>query len=246
MTSKIKHWPIFVLTLVGDEERRSGLIDQLEKLDLPFHLHFGIDGRQGLPKEFEKLIDREGAHKKNGRDLSDGEFACALSHRTIYQEVVKRNAPGAIVLEDDAVVDRKLRDFIEMKGYEAANLVMLDHSHARVRGPRIQLGDVSEARTLSLPSCLTTAYSISLEGCASLIAATSPLVDLADWPGDICRLGALALAPQIVAHPDPSSGVSHLREGRTGLSCVRSSPFRFFQYGFWSRWVTKRLSTRIS
>lgn len=239
-------WPIFVLTLDGDDARRAGLTTMLEKLGLPYRLHFGVDGRQGLPSDVEGMVDRDGAFVKNGRELSDGEFACALSHRSIYQEVVKQKAPGAIVLEDDAIVDERLVEFIEMEGYEAANLVMLDHSHARVRGPGISLGGGSVGRVLSLASCLTTAYSISSEGCIALIAATSPLVDLADWPGDICQLGALALHPQIVTHPDASTGVSHLRDDRTKLSKPHSPPRRFLELAFWRRWIIKRLSSRIS
>ncbi len=246
MTATSDCWPIFVLTLRGDDARRSQLLEKLGSLELEFRLHFGVDGRLGMPEQFEEFVDRDAARKKHDRDLSDGELACSLSHRAIYQQMLEQGLDGALVLEDDAIVDERLFNFVAQESYRGADLIMLDHSHARVHGPHKVLRDGSVARKLSLPSCLTTAYSISGRACRHLLEASTPVMDLADWPGDICSLGALVLDPPIVARPDPIAGTSHLREARAELTNGHSSPARLFQAAFWRRWITKRLSRRIS
>ena len=43
------HWPIFVLSLEGDEARRAPLLDTLAKMGLDAEVLIGVDGRGGLP-----------------------------------------------------------------------------------------------------------------------------------------------------------------------------------------------------
>ena len=69
---------IFVLTLEGAEHRRRTLMKQLDDQGLSYELFFGIDGRNGLPEEYEKLIDCQSAQETLGRPMGDAEFACAL------------------------------------------------------------------------------------------------------------------------------------------------------------------------
>jgi len=236
-------WPILVLTLEGDEDRRADLIGALIRESLNFELFYGVDGRAGLPKEYETSVDRAFARKKYRRDLGDPEFACALSHREIYQRIINRKWDGAIVFEDDAVLTDEFAEFANERLYSKADLIMLDHSHARVWGPEIALSERIGARKLSLPSARATGYSISVRGARYLLAAGSPMSDIPDWPGDITEVGAIACVPTIVKHQDPLTGPSHLRKDRRKPP---SNHLRFFRWTEWKRWITKRLSTRVS
>jgi len=76
-------FPVFVLTLSGDDKCRAPPLEKLGVLELSCERAFGIDGRKGLPSECEQLIDREGAPACAGRNPSDGEYARALSHGSI-------------------------------------------------------------------------------------------------------------------------------------------------------------------
>ena len=246
----MKSWPVFVLSLPGEEVRRAPLLQALAGMGVSYEVFPGIDGRTGLPDRWHGEIDRISASREIGRDLTDGEFACALSHREIYRQIGIRALPGAVVLEDDAIVGTQFAFFIEHKLYERAALMMLDHSHARVAGSASELMPGVGMRRLTLPSCLTTAYSISADAAQTLLKAASPVRSPADWPGDIVALGAVAMAPRIVDHPDPMTGGSHLNAVRSQMPRHRGSLERARQRwtsgAHWRRWCIKRRSTRIS
>lgn len=243
-------WPIFVLSLPGEEARRAPLLQALADMGMSYEVFPGIDGRKGLPDRWQSDIDRTSASHEFGRDLTDGEFACALSHREIYRQIVTRGLPGAIVLEDDAIVGTQFVHFVEQSLYQSAALMMLDHSHARVAGPAFDLMPGIKMRRLTLPSCLTTAYSISTDAAQKLLEAASPVRCPADWPGDIVTLGAVALTPRIAEHPDPLNGSSHLHAGRSKMprhsGNIQRAIQRWTSPAHWRRWLTKRRSTRIS
>lgn len=238
-----KPWPILVLTLEGDEGRRSDLVEALKRLSLDFELFFGVDGRSGLPENYEAIVDRDLARKKYRRDLGDPEFACALSHREIYRTMIENGWEGAIVFEDDAVLTDDFAEFVNERLYEKADMIMMDHSHARVWGPEIVLSENIRARKLSLPSARATGYSVSARAARYLLDAGTPMSDIPDWPGDVTDVGAIACVPTIIKHQDPITGPSHLRRDRHK---PKRDPLRFFRWTTWKRWITKRLSTRVS
>ncbi len=93
--------PIYILSLEG-AQRFEPLAEALEARVLAYEVIWGIDGRSRLPEEHEHRVDRSGAEARMGRPMTDGEFACALSHRKIYERIAAGDAPSAIVLEDDA------------------------------------------------------------------------------------------------------------------------------------------------
>lgn len=241
-------WPILVLTLEGDEQRRAPLLDWLAQQGLDHRLFFGVDGRGGLPDRWADEIDRAAARKTYGRGLTDGEFACALSHREIYRWIGETGAPGAIVLEDDALPGPAFAAFLAARAHERLDLVMFDHSHARIwRGSRRHIGGQALYR-LSLPSSLTTAYAVSAGAAGRLRAANTPVRWLADWPGNIVAQEAMVVVPPIVGHPDGQTGTSHLRSARENAGPRRRwrGLARFADHRFWRRWITKRLSRRVS
>ncbi|MCY4195911.1 MAG: glycosyltransferase family 25 protein [Rhodobacteraceae bacterium] len=92
--------PAFVLTLPDCHQRQSRISASLKRFDLPFEFVNGVDGRNGLPPEYESQIDRV-ATRKAGRILSDAEFACSLSHIEIYRRIVAENIEYALMLADD-------------------------------------------------------------------------------------------------------------------------------------------------
>lgn len=102
---------IFVINLKEDIERRQSITKCLNELHLDFEIFNAIKGkdidRPNNPLVYDKdecLVKHNFLSKTVMRGkLSDGELGCALSHLGVYQEIVKRNLPGAIILEDDFI-----------------------------------------------------------------------------------------------------------------------------------------------
>ncbi len=243
-------WPIFIVSLVDAAARRAAIHAQLARRGLTAEMVDAVDGRRGLPPVWHAEVDRPAAQNRIGRPISEVELACGLSHRTVYRMIIARGLPGAIVLEDDAVLTPLFDTFIAAQGYLAADLVQMDHLDARVRrgSSRLLAPGIAVHRLVSNAS-LTTGYSISRRGAQHVLACSTPLAGLADWPCDMVALGALVTVPRIVDHPPDTAG-SEIETARRRL--VDANPGepqrwkRFSRRAYWVRWWFKRRSRKIS
>lgn len=244
-------WPIFVISLADAHERRQSLRTQLEALELGAEIINAVDGRGGLSPELERMIDRESAEARVGRKISGGEFACALSHQRLYQRILDEGLPGAIILEDDAILTPEFAEYIAHAGYLAADLVQMDHLDARVwpRDQRIFSPGVTFL-PLAANASLTTGYSLSTRAARYILTRSRPLAGLADWPCDLMPLAPLVTLPRLVKHPDIEVSDSVLEREREAArkSSAPVSPraSRFFRAGYWRRWWFKRRTKKVS
>ncbi|WP_427939396.1 glycosyltransferase family 25 protein [Achromobacter marplatensis] len=76
-----------MISLPDCADRRRRISGCLDGLGLSFDFVDAVDGRNGIPDEFESMIDREGgaavipfSEPPRIRPLTDSEFGCALSH----------------------------------------------------------------------------------------------------------------------------------------------------------------------
>ena len=67
-----------------------------------------IDGRVLSDEERALRFDYDGSKKVYGRTLNAGEVGCALSHRSVYERVLKGSEPYALVFEDDIAIQHDL------------------------------------------------------------------------------------------------------------------------------------------
>lgn len=208
--------PVFVLTLDGSEQRRASLEARLKQLSIAYRLWYGIDGRKGLPAEYEVLIDRPGAAEILNKALGNAEIACALSHRAIYAEIVSQSIPWAVVLEDDAVIGPAFRDFVDGTKRFDFDLLLLCHrlGYGLWWRPRVLAGG-GKCYRVAISPCSTVGYAISMSGAAELLRASTPLRGVADWPADISRMNTWAALPCIVGHVDEAPGGSTIGHDRT-------------------------------
>lgn len=210
-----QRYPIFVLTLADAEARRQPLISKLRSLGLDFELFHGIDGRQGLPASFEAMIDRSARITNKRRRMTDGEFACALSHLAIYRLLIERRLDRALILEDDAIVGTAFAALAEGRMRWAGALMLLDHLkgywdrreecdiHPGYCGLRVRIAPF-----------LATGYGITRDGARYMLDNAYPVRSVADWPCDITRLSCFAVSPRIVDHPEEDISQSHLKKER--------------------------------
>lgn len=238
-------WPIFVLSLPDDEARRQPLLDRLTQMGLPFRLFYGVDGRAGLPADSLPLIDREATAKRMGRAMTDGEFACALSHQNIYRTMVEEGLPGAVVLEDDAILTDDFADYLQAGHHRRQGLTLFDYRFARaLPWQRERLGRWVLFRAAQQPT-LTTAYSLSREAAARLIAANSPVSFAADWPMDLYADHGWVVTPRIVRHNEPGTGPSHLQANRAKASGVTREQASRGQPGYWRSYLRRKIARKV-
>lgn len=245
-------WPIFVISLFDATARREAISAQLSSLNLKFEVVDAIDGRAGLPAELERMVDRPGTIVSYGRPMSDGEYACALSHLSVYERIIADDLPGAVVLEDDAIVGADFARFIHDRSYSYAPLIQLDHYHARTPrfGWTTQDAETTLLKRLARNAFLCSGYTISREGAEFILARALPLRLPADWPCDLRSLGPYCADPRLVDHPKGEADISSLRDEREAHNQNRKhTQFRRFKYqtkAYWEkRWLklwTKRLS----
>ena len=102
-------WPLFVLTLSGDEDRHA----QLTARRGGATVRVGIDERRRLATQYTAAINRDAVPSRMDRDMT----ACGLSHRAIYRRIVGEGLRGAILLEDDAFLQPHFGTLVCKKGW---------------------------------------------------------------------------------------------------------------------------------
>jgi glycosyl transferase, family 25 len=96
---------IFVVSLPRFTQRHQQLRENLNGLN--FHFFFGVDKLQlDIDKmQLDGTYDEKKAKQlqRQGKTLNLGEIACSLSHRMIYEEMIKNNWQKVLILEDDVL-----------------------------------------------------------------------------------------------------------------------------------------------
>lgn len=105
---------IFVINLITDTLRKESIEKQLNHLGLPYEIFPAVIGKNLT--ENEKKIHYDGVwfFRNEGREASDGELGCALSHIAIYQAIKERNLPYALIIEDDAWLNPNLPNILNV------------------------------------------------------------------------------------------------------------------------------------
>ena len=239
--------PIYILSLKS-AQRFKPLAEALEALELPYEVIWGIDGRNGLPKVYERGIDRVGAEARMGRPMSDGEFACALSHRLIYKRIAEGNAPAGIVLEDDAELSEAFFAIGKELLTSPCDLLLFDHKNTYIqKKDNLKFKNKVTAYRVVLPPFLATGYMVSRELAIQLAFRDGPVRQPSDWPDVITEFKSYACNPRVITQKDRSLKTSSLEAGRQ-KQCHRRrrSLGRILYKSYWSRWLKKRLSYKLA
>jgi glycosyl transferase, family 25 len=236
-------WPVFVISLTDAGERRARISEQLSALSIPFEFVDAIDGRSGLPAEYERMIDRAGTLVQERRGVSDAEYACALSHMSVYKRILDQNLPGAIVLEDDAILGAGFAAYRGARAYEHGDLIQLDYKDARLwrwakaakRFPEFTLMPMAK------PGLLANGYSVTSAGAKHLYTYGLPVRSPADWPCDVSAITTYLTIPRLVDHPPLGTEQSSIEGSRRTMLIIQSKRrnARFLNAAYWRRkWVT--------
>jgi glycosyl transferase, family 25 len=91
----------FVINLAGQTARREQMARQLDALGIAHEFVDAVDGRQLDDAEVARRYDPTLAAERY-RAMTRSEIGCALSHLRVYQTMIERDLPWALVFEDDA------------------------------------------------------------------------------------------------------------------------------------------------
>lgn len=102
---------IYVISLENQKERRRQIADQLHQLGLEFEFFDAIN----MVNNSELIlssIDNQKSKSYIGREMSNVEAACSLSHRSVAEKFLSTNEEICLVLEDDAEIDHGILKLI--------------------------------------------------------------------------------------------------------------------------------------
>ncbi len=202
---------VLVVTLARAADRQARLRERLRGLRFE---HFAATDKLELDRArllAEGAFDEAGTPRRfrHRREMNLGEIGCALSHRRLYEETVRRGWSRVVVLEDDVVPRAALAHLPAAlgalpPGWDLCYLGYMKNEapSAWVRAKRaayvalapLRLGPWRTGEALRLlPSpfaphlrraglhACTHAYAVSLAGARKLLAAQTPVAFRADW-----------------------------------------------------------------
>lgn len=100
-----------MINLKRSADRRAVMTERLDPLGLPYQFFEAVDG-YALDTDSLPNYARKRRRLFFGRDLTQGEVGCLLSHRAVYQHMLNQNIESAIILEDDAILQKDFADVI--------------------------------------------------------------------------------------------------------------------------------------
>jgi len=252
----LNNWPIFILSLEDAYERRGPLIQSLRELQLSYEVLCGVDGRLELPFWAEKNVLRRRS-RWGKRPMTNGEFGCALSHQKAYRTIIERRLPGAIIFEDDARLQGGFEALIASGKHKVGEMTLLGHRMCWVdETPFLEVNRHLSLYRVRVRPHNAHAYAVSSSAAQTLLTASTPVSEPADWPCDISKFYTLAVEPQVAIQEADNVVQSHLEAERQDMLQNRSGIFitnkrrrkilKRFQWSFWRKEMKRKFYKKIS
>lgn len=199
MTSQL---PCYVVNLATDTKRRASMQQRLAERGIQATFFEAVDGRVMSQAELESHVNREKAALEYG-PLSRGEIGTSLSHIYIYKDMVAKNIPYAIILEDDVCLSN---DFADLLTTESGNglatlftpdqavMVQLTHVRRGYKAGAKRLGNTGREVVKPYGGVwLTGGYFITQAAAKNLAQNLYPVWAVADFWNRFEELGLLKL-----------------------------------------------------
>ncbi|NML14169.1 glycosyltransferase family 25 protein [Azohydromonas caseinilytica] len=210
--------PVYVINMPSAVQRRRRMQAELQAAGIRPEWVNAVVGRELAPQALARLYAPDLNRRCFFRPLTPGEIGCYASHLKIWQLMVQRGQPCALVLEDDVSPGAELPVVLEALArrsdeWDMVKLVGREREAPRQRWPLV--AGVDLVRYRRVPS-LTGAYAISLEGARKLTRHLPPFgrpvdVDLRHhWEHGLRLFGALPYPVQLNEESFTSTiGVNH-------------------------------------
>ncbi|WP_201551152.1 glycosyltransferase family 25 protein [Psychrobacter sp. DD43] len=120
---------IYIVSLQQDVEKRRVISKTLEDYGLKFSFINAVYGKELSEGVLSSIRAKSvGNVVRRGFSLTPGEIGCTLSHIMAYQEILNKDLDWACILEDDAILDERFKDFInnfQTTGLNSESLYLL-------------------------------------------------------------------------------------------------------------------------
>jgi glycosyl transferase, family 25 len=168
--------PVFVISLARATDRRAAISRHLERLGIEYEIIDAVDGANLSKVELSRRVAPECT-------VHPGAIGCYLSHIQVYERVVAQQARVALVLEDDARVDPRVKLMLEGAFHSLDfDYCFLDSDSHNDQGAvfydaesGIVLADGILAHELSAGPQTLHSYFISLDGARKRLAHAYPI-----------------------------------------------------------------------
>lgn len=167
---------VFVINLDKNQDRCRHMTQQLERLGIAFERLPAVYGQALSRKELRASFSKFRSFCAIGKRLSIGAVGCALSHGKVYQQMIERKIPYALILEDDILIDEtihtqldKVSKFIDVNKAQVVVLSALEFHGGETRGI------FRNNRAICADG-----YVITLEAAKTIYHANMPVVSEAD------------------------------------------------------------------
>ena len=224
--------PIYIVSLLSDEQRRSALKKQFKRHSQIFHYIDAIDGRTiEANLYFQQILPFYDFAK---RLMTPSEVGCALSHAKALDTFIESKNPYALILEDDIIgTDEQLQQLSELAPILPQSSVLIAGGQDGIKSSRL-LGkhyqkDIYKVANIS-HSYITRAccYLITREAAKKILDHHNKMLTIADWWGTILNGKKIDLFYQeVLKHPLDLDN-SNLEEDRIIVSKSNKKSFRSF------------------
>jgi glycosyl transferase, family 25 len=102
---------IFMINLPSAIDRRLFMEKQLKKYNLNFELVEAVNGKDIPQEELIKLADLEHI-KEYAKYVTVGAVGLCLTHKKVYEMMIQRNLPYALIIEDDIFINEYFESFL--------------------------------------------------------------------------------------------------------------------------------------
>ncbi|HQU68001.1 MAG TPA: glycosyltransferase family 25 protein [Albidovulum sp.] len=171
---------VWLINLPRATERRQKMEEQLARMDLPYTVFDGVDGK-ARKDELVKLMDLPAFERNLGRRVLWGGIGCYCSHLGVWKEFLASGRPAALIMEDDVVFHDDFLAAIDLALAHDHTWDMLKLNRIRAKLPICQ-GRLGPYRLNAYvgPATGTGAYLIHRETVAKLLPAMIPITRATD------------------------------------------------------------------
>jgi GR25 family glycosyltransferase involved in LPS biosynthesis len=198
--------PVFIISLQRSP-RCGALRSALQQLGIPYEIVAAADVRKLTSTEIAALYDERRAIRRVGRPMGRGEIGCALSHRGVYQTMIERRIPLALILEEDAIPGSGFKALWQASNTLPANVdILILYS---------ELGFVRRRAAASVAGCAlhrvtamlsgTVGYYIRQSTASALLQDNTPVSMVADWPLERLSVRQFLAVPMVLGHGETES-----------------------------------------
>ncbi|MHB8789324.1 MAG: glycosyltransferase family 25 protein [Desulfobulbaceae bacterium] len=178
---------IFYLNLDKDVDRRESMERQLQLVGLPYERISGVYGAGLSDHELSEVYSKHRAMRRYCMDLNKAQIGCAMSKILAYREILERDLPYALILEDDVILPGNLKvsiEFLEkVVDKHKAEIILLSPA----AGNFTKTNKVRCANSIILGQYTggfyASSYIVTKYAAESLLKELFPIDDVADcWP----------------------------------------------------------------